>query len=58
MSLTVHEAAVKRIVTLEVQIKTATSDNHSLVNKFKDLERKVATMEHKVSNRKGNGGGD
>ena len=56
--LTVHEAAVKRISTLEVQVKTTASENHSLLNKFKELEKKVAAMGHKVGNKRGNGGGD
>ena len=56
--LTVHEAAVKRISTLEAQVKTTASENHSLLNKFKELEKKVAAMGHKVGNKRGNGGGD
>ena len=56
-----HEAALKRITALEATIKTTTSEHHSLLNKFKDLDRKVSSMSQKHNNRgggnKGGGGG-
>ena len=58
--LTVHEAALRRITALEGSIKSTTSESHSLSNKFKDLEKKVAAMGQRVNNRgggKGSGGG-
>ena len=60
--LTVHEAALKRISALESSIKSTTSENHSLVNKFKDLEKRVSSMSQKLNSRGGGnrsgGGGD
>ena len=41
VSLTVHEAAVKRIATLKNQLKTTTSENQSLLNMLKDLKKMV-----------------
>ena len=57
--LTVHEAAVKRIATLEKQIKTTVNENQSLVNKFKDMEKRMNVLSQKVGSKGGNrsGGG-
>ena len=55
--LTVHEVAVKRITLLEQQIKVTTSENHALVNKFKDMEKRMTALGQKVGSRNGGGGG-
>ena len=39
--LTVHKAAFKRITILDASIKSTNSDSHSLLDKFKDLEKKM-----------------
>ena len=50
--LSVHETAVKRITVMEVQLKLMTSENHGLVNKFKDLEKKMVALSQKVHSKK------
>ena len=47
--LTVHEVALKRITVLEAIIKSTPSESHSLINKFKDLEKKVSSMGKKIN---------
>ena len=55
--LTVHEAAVKRIATLEQQVKTVVSENHGLVNKFKDMDKRMTALSQKLGTKGGNRGG-
>ena len=50
--LSVHETAVKRIAAVEVQVKLMTSENHGLVNKFKDLENKLVALSQSVRSKK------
>ena len=50
--LSVHEMAVKNIAVMETRVELVTGKNHSLVNIFKDLEKKVVALSQKVQNKK------
>ena len=55
--LSVHEVALKRIITLEDQVKLVQRESHSVVNKFKDMDKRMTAIGQKVNDRNGGGGG-
>ena len=55
--ISVHEATLKRIEMLESQVKTVQSENHSLVNHYKDTDKRITAVGQNVNGRNGGGGG-